>query len=205
MAAKTFQARVDRVTTDQLLAIQRADGLSDSQIVQRGLQLIIDEADRNLATWQKNAIDKARAMGSFLAGEEESPPVSTWSRTADDEVGPGGKTFQARIKDPLVTRLLAIAEIQGWSESQLVRRGLKLVIEEASRDINHLLAKLDAEYQAARRALEDNLPKSPHAGQRPTIQDAAPSATTTSTTSDATAETRSATTLSASSQSTVGP
>lgn len=176
MAAKTFQARVDRTTTDQLVAIQRADGLSDSQLVQRALKLIVDEADRNLATLEKDAIDKARAMGNFLAGKERSLPHPSRSRNAEDEVGPGGKTFQARIKDPDVDRLVAIAQIQGWSESQLVRRGLKLVIEEASRDIGHLLAKLDAEYQTARRALEDNLPNIPRPAKSvPSNQDAAPS------------------------------
>jgi hypothetical protein len=185
MAAKTFQARVDQITTDQLLAIQRADGLSDSQIVQRALKLIIDEADKNLATLERDAIDKARAMGNFLAGKEPSPPQSSRSRTADDEVGPGGKTFQARIKDPDVDRLLAIAHIQGWSESQLVRRGLKLLIEEASRDITHLLEKLDAEYQTARRALEKNLSPTPRVKRQPADQDTAPSVTTSSMPSDA--------------------
>jgi hypothetical protein len=57
-AAKTFQARVDRVTTERLLAIQRAEGWTDSELVQHALELVIDEADRNLAI----IIDKADAI-----------------------------------------------------------------------------------------------------------------------------------------------
>ncbi|WP_264001147.1 hypothetical protein, partial [Mycobacterium pseudoshottsii] len=132
-----------------------------------------------------DAIDKARAMGNFLAGKNQSPPLTSRSRTADDEVGPGGKTFQARIKDPDVDRLLAIAHIQGWSESQLVRRGLKLFIEEASRDITHLLEKLDAEYHTARRALKENLSPKPRVERQPADQDTAPSVTTIGMPSDA--------------------
>jgi hypothetical protein len=147
-AAKTFQARVDRVTTERLLAIQRAEGWTDSELVQHALELVIDEADRNLATH----IDKADAIRDFFTGKAQTPPQHG-GRGSDDEVGPGGKTFQGRIKGPDVDRLRTLAQIEGWSESQLVRRGLKLVIEEASRDINQILDKLKVEYDTARKAL----------------------------------------------------
>jgi hypothetical protein len=148
-AAKTFQARVDRVTTERLLAIQRAEGWTDFELVQHALELVIDEADRNLAT----IIDKADAIRDFFTGKAQTP-AQHGGRGSDDEVGPGGKTFQRRIKGPDVDRLrVTLAQIERWSESQLVRRGLKLVIEEASRDINQILDKLKVEYDTARTAL----------------------------------------------------
>ncbi len=143
MRAKTFQARVDQATTKQLLAIQRAEEWTDSQLVQHALELVIEDADQNLAA----IVDKADAMRDFLTGKTQAPPEH--GSRGDDEVGPGGKTFQGRIKGPDVERLRTLAQIEGWSESQLVRRGLKLVIEEASRDVNHILDKLQAEYDAA--------------------------------------------------------
>jgi hypothetical protein len=80
-AAKTFQARVDRVTTERLLAIQRAEGWTDSELVQHALELVIDEADTNLAT----IIDKADAIRDFFTGKAQTPPQHG-GRGSDDEV-----------------------------------------------------------------------------------------------------------------------
>ncbi len=147
MRAKTFQARVDQATTKELIAIQRAEDWTDSQLIKHALELVIEEADQNLAS----LADKADAMRDFLTGKTQDPPEQRVRN--DDEVGPGGKTFQGRIKGPDVDRLRALARIEGCTESQLVRHGLKLVIEEASRDIDQIRDKLQAEYHAALQAL----------------------------------------------------
>lgn len=167
MRAKVFQARVDHATTQQLIAIQRAEDWTDSELVQHALQLVIDDADRNLAV----LTDKADALRDFLTGKIQDPPDHEgWG--ADAEVGPGGKTFQGRIKGPDVARLQTLARIEGCTESQLVRRGLKLVIEEASRDIEQIRQKLEAEYRTALQAIDTLASRPPEPAPRRKVRPA---------------------------------
>lgn len=159
MADKLFQARVDERTAKRLLAYAKAakplkgkKKMTESELVQYALDLVIDEADRQLAALQQKVIVDAQRTARALQGDSGDTSTSTALRLGPG-VPAGGKTFQATIKDPKSSRLHAIGRAYNASDSELVRRGFKLIIDETVRNQTNLLHQLHADYLATRAAL----------------------------------------------------
>ncbi len=159
MTNDVFQARVDERYAERLAAYAkaraRADGkkkpLSEAELVKYALDLVIREADRDLPALHMQIKHRADRAAQALNGNTTSPDDS------GPELGPGvpaGKaTFQAKIADPKASRLKAIGIAYNATDSELVRRGFMLIMDEAERDQAILLQQLRADYVATRAAL----------------------------------------------------
>lgn len=159
MTNDVFQARVDERYAERLAAYAkaraRADGkkkpLSEAELVKYALDLVIKEADRNLPALHMQIRHRADRAAQALNG----------GTTRSDDPGPklgagvpaGKATFQAKIADPKASRLKAIGIAYNATDSELVRRGFMLIVDEAERDQAILLQQLRADYVATRAAL----------------------------------------------------
>ena len=155
MSDKLFQARVDAYTATRLRAYAQAKPkkMSESELVKLALDLVIDEADRQIAALQKKVMADAAQTAQALGGTPT--PLNTAARLGP-QVPAGSETFQAKIKEAKVLRLNAIRRAYDASDSQLIRRGFELILEK----MNHtptqtqLLQQLRADYLAARAAIQ---------------------------------------------------
>lgn len=154
MSDKLFQARVDAYTATRLRAYAQAKPkkMSESELVKLALDLVIDEADRQIAALQKkvmaDAAQTAQALGT-------PTPLNTAARLGP-QVPAGSETFQAKIKEAKVLRLNAIRRAYDASDSQLIRRGFELILDQMNhaKTQTQLLQQLRADYLAARAAIQ---------------------------------------------------
>ena len=64
MASRIVQARIDSQTARALARLRRKTGLSDSELVRRGLQLVSEMATQGTAR-------KIRGLGKFASGRRD--------------------------------------------------------------------------------------------------------------------------------------
>lgn len=172
MTDKLFQARVDERTAKRLLAYAEAKTaetkkkMSESKLVEYALDLVVAEADRQLAALQQKVRADAERTAQALQGESASTrPTSAL------QLGPGvpagTKTFQTKIKSPKTARLHAIGRAYDASDSDLIRRGFKLIIDETVRNKAQLLQQLHNDYVATCAALVGEDIDTPEPGVAP--------------------------------------
>lgn len=161
MSDKLFQARVDAYTATRLRAYAQAKPkkMSESELVKHALDLVIDEADRQLAALQKKVMADAARTAQALEGAAEPTPLNTAARLGP-QVPAGSETFQAKIKEAKVLRLNAIRRAYDASDSQLIRRGFELILDQMNhtKTQTQLLQQLHADYLAARAAIQGTAP-----------------------------------------------
>lgn len=165
MADKLFQARVDAYTATRLRAyaqVAKPKKMSESELVKHALDLVIDEADRQIAALQKKVMaDAARTARALKGGAEptEPTPVDTVARLGP-QVPAGSETFQAKVNEAKVARLNAIRRAYDASDSQLIRRGFELILDQMNhtKTQTQLLQQLHADYLAARAAIQGTAP-----------------------------------------------
>lgn len=157
MSDKLFQARVDAYTATRLRAYAQANPkkMSESELVKLALDLVIEEADRQLAALQKKVMADAARTAQALGGAADPTPLNTAARLGP-QVPAGSETFQAKIKEAKVLRLNAIRRAYDASDSQLIRRGFELILDQMNhtKTQTQLLQQLRADYLAARAAIQ---------------------------------------------------
>ncbi|KDE96732.1 hypothetical protein Y900_030870 [Mycolicibacterium aromaticivorans JS19b1 = JCM 16368] len=126
--------------------------MSESELVKYALDLVIDEADRQLAALQQKVLADANRTAQALGGTAEPTPLDTAARLGP-QVPAGSETFQAKIKEAKALRLNAIRRAYDASDSQLIRRGFELILDEMHDTQAQLLQQLHADYLATQAAI----------------------------------------------------
>ena len=167
MAEKLLQARVDERTAMRLWAYAEAmpgepgktnksnkkKKMSESELVKHAIDLVIAESDRQLVALQRKIRADAEQTAQALSGDMPAPSRPASALQLGAQVPPGGKTFQAKIPQAKADRLHAFGRAYRASDSELIRRGFKLILEEAMRNKEQLLQQLRDDYEATAAAL----------------------------------------------------
>jgi Arc/MetJ-type ribon-helix-helix transcriptional regulator len=167
MAEKLLQARVDERTAMRLWAYAEAmpgepgktnksnkkKKMSESELVKHAIDLVIAESDRQLVALQRKIRADAEQTAQALSGDMPAPSRPASALQLGKQVPPGGKTFQAKVPQDKADRLHAFGRAYRASDSELIRRGFKLILEEAMHNKEQLLQQLRADYEATAAAL----------------------------------------------------